>query len=167
MLASTRKDIAKSIKTLLVMLQTLKDQQVTITLRNDSIVCGTVIKVDAEMNIELKNAHIEPDQFYCTQPADSKQVQTHTAYDESNVSIDKETESEEMVTEQSESEEDDEQGDENDSTGKLFDYLLVKGSRIRHIDMPVADCDLLANTKQEIERIRNRHKQWTKHDIIR
>jgi small nuclear ribonucleoprotein (snRNP)-like protein len=126
MLASTRKDIAKSIKTLLVVLQSMRGQQVVITLRNDSNVTGTIVKVDSNMNIELSDVLIEPDLFYST-----TDLSDNT----------------------------------NQDAGVAQPYLLVKGTRIRHIEVP-DKFDLIKEAKQEITRIKNRTKQWTKDDIV-
>lgn len=65
-MSMTKKQIAKSVKTLIVLLQSMRDQQVVITLRNDTIVRGTIIRVDDCMNIELENATFEEDLFYKT-----------------------------------------------------------------------------------------------------
>lgn len=204
MLASTRKDTAKSVKTLLVLLQSMRNQQVTITLRNDTIVRGTILKVDANMNIELKDATVESDLFYSTTPvaavdsdqqSDSKnndglieeqefkvnsdiQGGTRANFAPNNSNNDT---TEEMTTkidqdndndgrldgsEEEEDDDDDDEGEEEQQTNRLHDYFLVKGSRVRHIDVPT-DYDLLASGRSEIERIRNRCKQWTKRDIVR
>lgn len=48
----------------------------------------------------------------------------------------------------------------------VYDCYIVKGTRIRHIDLPIG-CDLLDSAKCEIERIRNRGKQWNKRDAVR
>lgn len=126
MLASTKKDIAKSIKTLLVVLQSMRGQQVVITLRNDLSVTGTIDKVDSNMNVNLSDVMVEPDPFYVTATAG---------------------------------------GGENATKVVKSDFLLVKGSRIRHIEVP-DNFDLIEEAKREITRIRNRTKQWTKRDII-
>ena len=149
MLKSTAKDIAKSVKSLLILLQSMRGQRVVITLRNDSLVTGTIIRVDADMNIELEDATMEPDPFYIT-----TNVQTDTIV---------ETPTPERL-------QDDEPHDEDDAVsepdGGQYRYLVIKGSRVRHLDVP-EDCDLVQAAKHEIERIRNRHKQWSKRDIVR
>lgn len=124
MLAVTRKDIAKSIKTLLVVLQSMRGQQVVINLRNDLVVTGTVIKVDSNMNVNLSDVVVEPDPFYITT-------------------------------------------DDCDDTSRSVktDFLIVKGSKIRHIEVP-DNFDLIEEAKREINRIRNRRRQWTKRDIV-
>lgn len=170
MVKSSNKEIAKSVKTLLVMLQSLKDQQVTITLRNDTIVKGTILSVDSCMNIELQNAIVEIDNFYTTttineQAPDTSEVPTDDAMDCRLPMCDSELGSfigtskyadspQELLT------------SINATANRQHEYFLVKGSRIRHIDIQT-DNDLIAGTKKEIERIKNRGKQWNKHDIVR
>lgn len=191
MASTSRKAIAKSVKTLLVLLQSLRDQQVTITLRNDTIVKGTIIRVDSSMNIELSNATVEADPFYCTEPKpkESEILQAQPAEttievdvndDDFNVNntgdhghavysiIGNRRANENDLSLQDGDDVGDESSDsDNDqSISKPCDYFIVKGSRIRHIDLPT-DNDLLAGTKSEIERIRNRRKQWSKGDIVR
>lgn len=263
----TKRDIAKSIKTLIVMLQSLRDQQVRITLRNDTLVTGKISQVDGDMNIELTDATVEQDLFYHIQPNDVRkkakldvsttssmehlldtQVTTNeqdqdrqtfaqpkegvnckanlserkdpncdnrahrdapppTAddlVDKSRLlqtSVDKDTtttastganrqpapmadvaadHSTAPAVQQSKrkNEQQQEEGEGQASaadaalddlpstTTNVYDYFIVKGSRVRHIDLP-ADCDMIASTKCEIERIRARRKQWTKRDIVR
>lgn len=203
-MAATKKEIAKSIKTLLVMLQSIRNQQVTITLRNDTLVRGTILKVDDCMNIELQNATIEKDPFYCTNPrvtlkSDLVQVNSSEEADEDGEDITEsihESDSDSEVVyadnilnvvgkniEDQEAEDlledsldataaaaaaaTNDGGDlhEDNKSSSTHDYLIVKGSRIRHIDLPT-DCDLVASTKCEIQRIRDRRKQWTKRDIV-
>lgn len=179
---SSRKDTAKSVKTLIVMLQSLRDQQVIVVLRNDNIVRGTLIKVDASMNLELKNASVEPDPFYETNSAENQRgediipsidennldslanIQSYREVvcdkDQTDQSCDKD------IDERSYSDEGmSEQGDGIDEQS-VYDYFVVKGSRIRYIQLP-DDNDLMELTKLEIERIRNKRKQWTKRDIIK
>lgn len=197
---SSRKDTAKSIKSLIVLLQSLRGQKVTITLRNDTTVRGVVIKVDANMNIELKNATIEPDKFYRTDDMDESQlsspvdliVQGSDVVDDMNIRLETMTnESSQsicnagelsshsqnknpIVTVVGDTSEDSEQGDDDETGDNAnlcepnteYDYLVVKGSRIRHLDLP-NDSDLLQATREEILRIRNRRRQWTKRDAIR
>lgn len=264
----TKKDIAKSVKTLLVMLQSLKDQQVSITLRNDTVVTGKIVEVDGDMNIELANATVEQDLFYCIEPIEkntkkaklnqqqqqqqptttattgpeqtrmattNQEQERCTSGDEKDVFI---TEERDQTCDSSERrlvaadshvggnssrqtnlsetstnihisdggsailanvgavavdddraapstadqqpkggamEEGDEVGnnksrhigeeDNLSSATNVYDYFIVKGSRVRHIDLPT-DCDMIASTKCEIERIRGRRKQWTKRDIV-
>jgi small nuclear ribonucleoprotein (snRNP)-like protein len=122
---TTKKDIAKSIKTLLVLLQSMRGQQVVLTLRNDSIVRGTVVKVDSNMNINMSDVTIEPDPFYIVE----------------------------------------DRCEDVDSVNVKSDYMVVKGTRIRHIEVP-RDFNLIEEGKREINRVRNRRKQWTKNDII-
>lgn len=185
----TKKEIAKSVKTLLVMLQSIKDQQVTITLRNDTIVRGTILDVDANMNIELKDAMLEPDLFYCTRLAKvqmkQQQGQKHDQQLEQQqpqqeqppsmtIDDDCEPDTDNLANEPTcpliEIEEKEEpvegNSDGNEQVARSFDYFVVKGTRIRHIDLP-PDYDLVASAKCEIERIRSRRKQWTKRDIVR
>lgn len=202
MIKSTKKETAKSVKTLLVMLQSMRGQQVTITLRNDSVVRGTIIKVDANMNIELENATMEQDLFY--QIETGQQSGEDDNHSERSMSVDEEMDNksteyellvdtnesdkinnidqaskEDFNTEQganrrdqcldnnTDTEDENENEDDNDRRhGKDLEYFLVKGTRVRHIDIP-ADYDLLAGGKSEIERIRDRSKQWTKRDIVR
>lgn len=178
MLARQRKDVAKSIKTLLVMLQSMRDQQVTITLRNDHIVTGTIISVDSNMNIQLKNALVGPDPFYQTAqstrpeetkkpvPDDPQQTQTNThEVDKEMLTLSEDSREgyhdDETKPVSSESDDDDDPQDE-----KAFDFFVVKGTRVRQVDIP-EDFDVLAGTKQEIERIRNRRRQWSKRDIVK
>lgn len=184
-MTTTRKEIAKSVKTLLIMLQSLRDQQVTITLRNDTIVKGTIFRVDADMNVELANASVEMDPFYCTNPvgpqtSDGDRESTGTDNDasaaesrppggSSEMAIDDDLEMDEQAAAGASGQFDSDENDEDepeDTSSALYDYFIVKGSRIRHIDLP-ADRDLVAGTKREIERIRSRRKQWTKRDIVR
>lgn len=75
---AAKKDIAKSVKTLLVMLQSIRDKRVAITLRNDTLVTGTVVKVGADMKIELKDATVEVDRFYCTDENTLNLVNAHS-----------------------------------------------------------------------------------------
>lgn len=252
----TKRDIAKSVKTLIVMLQSLRNQQVTITLRNDTIVTGKIVDVDGQLNIELTDATVEQDLFYCIQAPNiggetsrQHERQTTTTTASGNSAVVDET----MRDEEEEEEEDqagpsqegatvdnlserkdlnfdsshqtaagdlvdkssqhqqtpisadnetaaivatdpltaaaaDQQladrrtrkqkvdtsgtfraskGDDlsNATTITVYDYFIVKGSRVRHIDLPT-DCDMIASTKREIERIRGRRKQWTKRDIV-
>lgn len=240
----TKKEIAKSVKSLIVMLQSLRDEQVTITLRNDSIVKGTIINVDAAMNIELKDTIIEPDLFYVTDrsppPSTIKKIPKQSSPNRStmsnntyrnqpssanitNFNKDQDTDStlvvsshemksellkvnsekedniestkifstedvpicvdqeeyfssqESQETEQEDrfySEQDEfDQSESNDDSSidqtvnQYINYHLVKGSRIRFIELP-NNIDLLTSTRSEIERLRNRRKQWTKRDII-
>lgn len=256
----TKKDTAKSVKTLLVLLQSCRDQQVTITLRNDTIVQGTIVGVDGNMNIELKDAIVRPDPFYITKcpnldsalrldtgatVAASKngdgvgasRCMTHSSnkkdahremdtvqrqHQQQQVEetdtclktpggdfIDNNGDDVELtstantttttpntgedtyttiraggsgsdddldddVNSNCEEESDDTSSEEqnvndgNDAgAGQTTsgDYFIVKGPRIRHIDLPT-DCDLVASAKCEIERIRGRHKQWSKSDIV-
>lgn len=244
----SKREIAKSVKTLLVLLQSLKKQQVTITLRNDTIVKGTIIKVDDCMNIELENAIVEDDLFYKTNNniKESKQQIDYMNVDNENdnniengeleqvdddmninsdnqetikieqqqqllknvitngASIGKSLQENSNINhddqeinidggeffennnadnyddeEQCYSDSDDDDVDINDSIGasntnnnegdycsnNMHDYFLVKGSRVRHIDLP-SDCDLVACAKSEIERIRNRNRPWSKKDIV-
>lgn len=171
----TKKEIAKSVKSLIVMLQSIRDQQVTVTLRNDTIVRGIIIDVDSNMNIELKNAIVEPDMFYCTSSTPGEEEEDEEEQQNVVVSSNDDQECRLNVDETTDAVVDDceENGGligENDAgveqnSGKL-DYFVVKGTRIRHIDLP-ADTDLVASAKGEIERIRNRRKQWTKRDIVR
>lgn len=192
-MASSKKEIAKSVKTLLVMLQSVRNQQVTITLRNDTIVKGTILSVDASMNIELENVSVDIDHFYLTNtPTTDEQLQA-IAVDESvpqsedigedsmmmdrDLDINQTTSDSEIKDYEKELElersdrntNDDCLTSVNNNSGngniKLYDYFIVKGTSIRHIDLP-SDCDLLASAKCEIERIRNRRKQWTKRDIV-
>ena len=188
MLASSKRDVAKSIKTLLVMLQSMKDQQVTITLRNDTLVSGTITSVDSNMNIELRDASIAPDPFYNTTATpvlegindDDSSPKTSTFDNDVASTTDNLSDSTSSDVKQCDSQvphpiidgpidysdsSSDEYTDQTESE-QLLSYFLVKGSRIRHIDVP-ADIDLLEQTKGEIERIRNRRKQWSKRDIIR
>lgn len=201
-MSTTRKDVAKSTKTLLVMLQSCRNQQVTVTLRNDTRVKGTIIKVDADMNIELKDATLEPDPFYCTTSSsescgggggivcNSKLKPECDTDDESDFECNTITTATITATTNATCAvslvDNSEVGNINKNTSlssgalnkaagvnneigqsaQVCDYFLVKGSRIRHIDLP-SDCDLLENTRNEIERIRNRRKQWTKRDIVR
>lgn len=180
----TKKEIAKSVKTLLVMLQSIRDQQVTIVLRNDTLVRGTILNVDANMNIELKDAMLEPDLFYCTKFAKAHIQQQQHQYqqqlqqplcmdieaDDENDNclsdMDKQAETACPLIKIEEKGEANSKANENEQISNNFDYFVVKGTRIRHIDLPT-DCDLVASAKCEIERIRNRRKQWTKRDIVR
>lgn len=205
MSAMSKKDVAKSVKTLIVMLQSLRDQQVTIVLRNDSIVRGTVIKVDASMNVELRDATVDLDPFYQTDPVGQGLINSCSidslvdtvdiglASGDIDSPIDNvsghlsglsnkhgnlESESELRL----DSDEEDVSSDIGDDYSinnqgsslqgdkpigkRIFDYFVVKGTRIRYIDLP-NDRDMVASTKAEIERIRDRSKQWSKHDIIR
>lgn len=153
------------------MLQSIRNQQVIVTLRNDTLVKGTILDVDANMNIELKDAMLEPDLFYCTklakvhiqQQAPSKIIDDcesdmdNLADGATSCPFIKIEEKEEPVASDS---------DGNEQISRSFDYFVVKGTRIRHIDLPT-DCDLVASAKSEIERIRSRRKQWTKRDIVR
>lgn len=183
---ATRKDVAKSIKTLLVMLQSLKDQQVTITLRNDTTVRGTIIKVDSDMSIELRDATVESDPFYCTNstatttitPSAPTSTQPTSSVGESFQRPDSDSEVDmgdldnaPAITNDDnqnicQTGGDGEQCDGDKQTAASRDYFVIKGSRIRHIDLP-ADYDLVAGTRREIERIRSKRKQWTKRDIVR
>lgn len=186
---SASKDIAKSIKTLLVMLQSMRDQQVTITLRNDNIVTGTIVSVDSDMNIELKQALLEPDPFYDTlkEKKPNRVVgdgasgsQTPQGPPKQPVTnVDNEPKDFLRISEDSregyhddneetlsEDDQDDNDQDQDDiEPNQLLDFIVVKGTRVRHIDIP-DHIDLFASTKLEIERIRNRRKQWTKKNII-
>lgn len=188
-MASTRKDVAKSVKTLIVMLQSLKEQQVTITLRNDTLVRGSILGVDANMNVELKDATVELDGFYCTQTSSEQETTNNTNILED---IDLQKSANETVVDtkglivrdcsevQSDicpshrlptlvdnNDEDEEVHDEPSAyCATVYDYFVVKGTRIRHIDLPT-DLDLVGSAKGEIERIRNRRKQWSKKDIVR
>lgn len=208
---SAKKEIAKSVKTLIVMLQSIKDQQVTITLRNDSIVTGTIVRVDANMNIELKEATVQLDPFYCTdiQPEQTKHAMNAAKDSDSHeedqqdhsdggtasgggggdgcdyviddsVSVDQTDTTNHSIFDtdaldvnscwQNDNANDDDGDSATDSEPTttrpiLYDYFVLRGSRIRHIDLPT-DCDLIASTKCEIERIRGRRKQWTKRDIV-
>lgn len=186
-MASTRKEVAKSVKTLIVVLQALKEQQVTVTLRNDTLVRGTILSVDSDMNIELKDATVELDGFYCTQTS-SEQETTNKAntsdidlLESAGEPVDKDVlivrdcsdvqndicPSHRLPTLLDNSDEDEEVSDGPIAQcATVYDYFLVKGTRIRHIDLPT-DLDLVASTRGEIERIRNRRKQWSKKDIIR
>lgn len=192
MAPQTKKEIAKSIKTLIVMLQSLREQQVTVTLRNDTIVRGIIIKVDACMNIELKDATVEVDKFYCieSQSLDTKSqddiyekgdehlldIENHT--NQTRASVDMAGDSsccgsgeEDIYGTHSDEDNDDAATDYDDDTHQQTattcnKYFLVKGSRIRHIDLP-NDSDLVAGAKYEIQRLRNRSKQWNKRDIVR
>ena len=74
MLAAKKRDTAKSVKTLLVTLQSMRGRDVVFTLRNDSVVRGTIIRVDADMNVELQNATVEPDPFYDTNDVASQPI---------------------------------------------------------------------------------------------
>lgn len=187
-MASTKREVAKSIKTLIVMLQSLKDQQVTITLRNDILVKGTIIKVDACMNIELKDAVVEVDKFYCTMQT-SEQINKLCLSDEDGQKEDHNNGKDDCleVRVNNDTQDDgsprervpilvdnnDEEEEVNDGQGvstthqcaTVYNYLVVKGTRIRHIDLP-SDRDLVDSTKSEIERIRSRRKQWSKRDIV-
>lgn len=169
------------------MLQSMKDQHVTITLRNDTIVSGTITSVDSDMNIELRDASLAPDPFYNTTKTavledinDIKSSPKATRYDNDTRNSDDlphstNSDAKQCLSQDSSSAIDcpvdcsdsssDESTDQTESE-QLLSYFLVKGSRIRHIDIP-ADIDLLAKTKEEIERIRNRRRQWNKRDIIR
>lgn len=173
---ATKKDVAKSIKTLIVMLQSMKNQQVSITLRNDSVVRGTIVKVDSNMNVELMNVIIEPDPFYCTAegPSDGPsnlipdkiKYSTDTVINNNMIAQRKDTNHvDPSILNQEEEDHDVDDGEMIDANDSLA-YLIVKGSRIRHIDVP-ENFDVMANTKQEIERMRGRTKQWTKQDIVR
>lgn len=192
------KDVAKSVKTLLVMLQSCKNQQVSMVLRNDTRVTGTIVRVDGSMNIELQNATIEQDAFYCTDgkidssgkdlPGREKNSNDGA---EPNANIDPTGDSsthekpfvdndcgDDFTRDKSSghdsiigSDHDGDDDDDNDDKcarqhNETYDYFIVKGSRIRHIDLPT-DCDHIAGTKSEIERIRNRRKQWSKKDILK
>lgn len=178
----TKKDVAKSVKTLLVMLQSCRNQQVTVTLRNDTLVRGTLISVDASMNIELSNAIVEPDLFYCTDKTSKEDYDKDNMEVEDKIIDEKSGESsaqkEPCVDNDSKLRSDKSSSPSNESrslfnknthtiaTVQACDYFLVKGSRIRHIDLP-SDYDLVESTRNEIERLRTRRKQWTKHDIVR
>lgn len=205
-MASTKKEVAKSIKTLIVMLQSLRDQQVTITLRNDTLVRGTILKVDACMNIELKDAVVEIDNFYCTQTTSSEQEPNksgssdkdpqkgdHIRTEKGDVILDI-TDGQKIISNIQDNVCPSKQKQQPVPSGNLIDnniqeeevndvreqganalthqcatvynYFIVKGTRIRHIDLPT-DCDLVDSTKVEIERIRSRRKQWSKRDIVR
>lgn len=120
---TSRKDIAKSIKTMIVALQSMRGQQVAITLRNDSIVTGKVVRVDSNMDVELSDATVVPDPFYL---------------------ID---------------------GNSEDCNHRCDTYFLLKGTKIRHIEVP-EDFDIILEAKREISKIKNRTKPWTKSDII-
>lgn len=194
----TKRDIAKSVKTLLVMLQSLRNQQVTITLRNDSIVQGTVVEIDGDMNIELARATVKEDLFYCIQPngnttparinpnkkarlepqeSTSMSPATLTKTDETQAAdcgankqvVEEDKDNIDYDDDDNEEEEDDREEKEGEDLSNtishVYDHFIVKGSRVRHIDLP-ADCDMIASAKSEIERIRARRKQWTKRDII-
>lgn len=211
MSVSTKKEIAKSLKTLIVMLQSLRDQQVSIVLRNDTVVTGTIVRVDASMNVELKNAKLESDPFYQTQPTkqnksatdnepqtssstdhDDTKKQTHnlstsihaSRIDQSHLGGHRddgytECHSRKLLTHDNDEDDpscDNEEsdcsesrhiskGDEHLDLSKQH-YFVVKGSRIRYIDLP-SDHNLIESAKAEIERIRNKRKQWNKRDIIR
>lgn len=219
---AAKKDIAKSVKTLLVMLQSMRDQRVRITLRNDTLVTGTIIKVDADMKIELRDAMVQLDKFYCTdkdtlnlldvrqhlckskQAADPRQTSedfhgdNHHRSDISDMgtqqsadgNINNDSHSQGVIeagtraTNSGDSyalgqhnrsaigmEIDDdndkhvEDDQDHESTATLHEYFVVMGSRVRHIDLPT-DCDPLSATKREIQRIRDRTRQWTKKDIV-
>lgn len=158
----------------------MKDQQVIITLRNDSIVSGTISSVDSNMNIELRNATIRPDPFYDTTeialPHDDDDHEHETDINQSinsiashttekvDVSLNLDQDLDQSMNEDSADDEDNDNG--NDTLEETLEYFVVKGSRVRHIDIP-DDFDLIGRAKQEIERIRNRRKQWTKRDIVR
>ena len=173
MLTTTRKDVAKSVKTLLVMLQSMRQRQVTITMRNDTIVRGTIIKVDASMNIELQDATIEPDPFYCTSDlidattaatTTTTTTTTTTADDEARDSSGDELDEQpdQIHHDQDDPSDDERRGEQQRET---CPYFVVKGSRVRHIDIPEG-LDLMASTRLEIERIRNRRKPWTKRSAL-
>lgn len=246
MLTTSKKDIAKSVKTLLVLLQSMRGQDVVITLRNDNIVKGTILKVDANMNIELKNATVEPDPFYNTSDqvttireedrevkieeqitlvrhhlpggiesadplttlaaaAATRQRLSDTTNNDTPASVRDFIDRSSVQTMTSNGARqldggqlqgqfhapaatvnrveplscelnDDEHRDIDDdqprergiltSSRRKSDYLLVKGSRVRHVDVP-ADYDLVGGAKRELELVRNRRKQWSKRDIIR
>lgn len=255
----SKREIAKSVKTLIVLLQSLKKQQVTITLRNDTTVRGTIVKVDDCMNIELENAIVEDDLFYktdkkqtlnlnnvnnndCKELEQQQQENDYMNIDvecdsninngeleqeddgdmsinsddqdtidrqkqelmagnscsgwrrinnslEENLNIEHDDQDNNVVgdkagddyyddEQQCSSDSDDDvctndsiggennEGDYSDSSnGGMHDYFLVKGSRVRHIDLP-SDCDLVACAKSEIERIRHRNRPWSKKDIV-
>lgn len=204
-MASSKKEVAKSIKTLIVMLQSLRDQQVTITLRNDTLVRGTILRVDACMNVELKDAVVEIDKFYCTQTtsseqepnksglSDKDQKEDHVRTEKSDVILgttDSQTSTSDIPDNVCPSKQqqqpvpsgnlvdkNNQEEEVNDvrmrgasalthQCATVYNYFIVKGTRIRHIDLPT-DCDLVDSTKVEIERIRSRRKQWSKKDIVR
>lgn len=180
-MATTRKEIAKSIKTLIVMLQSMRGKEVAVTLRNDSIVRGTIAKVDHDMNIELLNATVEQDLFYVT--PDSLRRRSQSSSQPSSKRISREDVGDNFVGASDEDDGaasssgpqqanliDDQQRSSSSSSSPtnsgnvMYDFFLVKGSRIRHIDLPADDgCDLLDCTRNEIERLRNRRKQWNLH----
>lgn len=218
----TKKEIAKSVKSLIVMLQSLTGQQVTITLRNDTIVRGTILKVDPSMSIELGNASVEEDLFYRTIPVkhvasttESNTSPSQTKEDQDKLRSDNQTNCSEdqdfpatrnidmatnlsvtlercNKTDEDELTQDDEcrkfrradvHGDsiDHDDDVVIYDdnsndteeapapdmnYYLVKGSRIRYIQLP-SHLDMIASAREEIERLRNRRKRWTKKDIVR
>lgn len=197
MYASSKKEVAKSVKTLLILLQSMRNQEITITLRNDYIVQGTLLKIDDNMNIELENATVEPDPFYNTssfiddnrQSSDEDEIVTDEPRmldddddDSSNTKTRNRIQNDttilpnQQADKQNHNDEDDGAGDyeraEDDEADIVITarrdhkYLLVKGSRVRHVDVP-ADCDLLGGAKRELDRVRNKYKQWTKRDIIR
>lgn len=160
--AATRKEVAKSIKTLLVMLQSMRDQQIAITLRNDSIVYGTIKNVDSNMNVTLIDAVIELDPFYFTTPVRSSETSPENVDEELDEQPDFRASPERPDIESS----DDSEQDSTPGNKKPIPFFILKGSRIRHIDLPNY-LDPIAEAKQEIERMRHRTRAWTKTDIVR
>lgn len=196
---TTKKDIAKSVKTLLVLLQSMRGRTVRITLRNDTLVTGTIIAVDSDMKIELKNATVEVDKFYhidrstlnllnlrrelsestVPEPGQNSKALRHYSdlgteqSADNNVNNDSCMRGTVQATDSGDHFTDGEHNDpavqaadqDHDSSATLHEYLVVMGSRVRHIDLPT-DCDPLSSTRLEIQRIKTRARQWTKKDIV-
>lgn len=160
---ANKRDVAKCLKTLNVMLQSLKDQQVTITLRNDSIVRGTITSVDADMNIELRDATLAPDHFYLTDTPQEPRKLTDNEEVAASGDLSAAAIGEEVEGDTCDSDSSCEDLVNDDET--IYSYFVVKGSRVRHIDLP-SDLDLASATRSEITRVRNRRKHWTKRDIV-
>lgn len=165
----SRRDVAKTVKSLNVLLQSLRDQQVVVTLRNDSIVKGTIISVDGDMNMELRDASLCQDPFYVTNTSGDPPVIASTAPSRDSQEAGGETTragNKDQASDSESSTNSDSDGDDNDDDEtELYSYFIVKGSRVRHIDLP-AELDLVNSARSELERIRNRRKQWSKRDIV-
>lgn len=167
---ANKRDVAKTVKSLNVLLTSLRDQQVTVTLRNDSIVKGTIMSVDGDMNLELRDATVKQDPFYITTSTSSSSNETTRASPAKGSSCDADVAaggettragSEDRPSDSESSVNSAEEGDDSTPYG----YFIVKGSRVRHIDLP-AGLDLVNSARCELERIRNRRKQWSKRDIV-
>lgn len=148
-------ETAKSIKTLLVALQSMRTKRVRINLRNDTFVEGTLIRVDGCMNVELVDAVEFQDTFYIT-PAKNNTKEQMIDESKSDIKTKNDVDKKEDISKDGSDEYEDHD----------LDTIIIKGTKIRYIEV-LEDVDIIDSTKKEISRIRSRYRPWTKKDIVK